>query len=403
MSSPDAISRLLGLLALMLASAKLLGMIFRRLGQPALLGELLAGVLLGGTLFGLVDPRNDVLSAIAEVGFVIFLFQIGLELDIRRFLGVLPAATLVAFTGVALPFLIGVGYCEAIGLDRDRAIGAGAAITATSLGVTARFLLDQHRLDLPESQVIIGAAVLGNIFGLVMLGVVVDLEQQQSMSPAVVLRSSGLAYGFLLAAVVIGWHLIPWLFRLAGRFEAPGTATALAITVAWTMAYLAVWAGAAQSIGAFFAGLLVSRTPQAERIIREVVPLEKVFVSLAFVFLGANIDLRTLNPMVADNGRTVLLALAITLAAVTGKFLAGYTPFWFRGDKRIVGLGMIPHGEIGLVFAQIGLARGVFDEAMFSAIASMVLVTTFGGLAIFQLVLRSVAMAPGEKKAIAGT
>jgi Kef-type K+ transport system membrane component KefB len=202
-----------------------------------------------------------------------------------------------------------------------------------------------------------------------------------------VLWSSGLAYGFLLATVVLGWYLIPWLFRLTSRFEIAGTATALAITVALTMAYLAELTGAARSVGAFFAGLLVSRTPQADRIIREVVPLEKVLVSLAFVFLGAQIDLRALNPMVSDNGQTVLLALAVTVAAIVGKFLAGFAPFWFRGDKRMIGLGMIPHGEIGLVFAQIGLDKGVFDQTVFSAIASMVLVTTFAGLAIFQAVL----------------
>jgi Kef-type K+ transport system membrane component KefB len=264
------------------------------------------------------------------------------------------------------------------------AVGAGAAITATSLGVTARFLSDLNRLDQPESDVILGAAIVGNIFGLVMLGIVIDLAQEKDLSPLSVVWDSGLAYGFLLAAVLLGLYLIPWLFRLASRYEVPGTATGLAITVALTMAWLAALTGAAQSVGAFFAGLLVSRTPQASRIIREVIPMEKVVVSIAFVYLGVQIDLRALNPVESDHGRTILVALAVTLAAVAGKFVAGYAAFWFPGNKRMVGLGMIPHGEIGLVFAQLALVRGVFDRAVFSAVAFMVLVTTFAGLAVLQ-------------------
>jgi Kef-type K+ transport system membrane component KefB len=380
----DEITNFLGLVALMLASAKVLGMLARQIGQPPLLGEMLAGVLLGSSLFGVVNADNQLLHALSEVGFIIFLFQIGLELDLRRFLSVLPAATPVAVVGVLLPFLLGFLLCEAVGLGRHVSIGAAAAITATSLGVTARFLSDLNRLEESESQVILGAAILGNIFGLVMLGVVIDLVEAKDVTLRSVVWDSGLAYGFLLTAVALGLYAIPVLFRIASRFEVAGTATGLAVTVALTMAWLAALAGAAQSVGAFFAGLLVARTPQAERIVREVVPLEKVFVSLAFVFLGAQIDLRALNPAVADNGKTVLVALALTLAAVAGKFFAGYAAVWYRGDKRMIGLGMIPHGEIGLVFAQIALARRVFDQSVFSAVAFMVLVTTFAGLAVFQ-------------------
>jgi Kef-type K+ transport system membrane component KefB len=380
----DDMTKLLGVLALMLVSAKLMGMLFRRIGQPPLLGEMSAGILLGSTFVGIVDPSNQVLHALSQLGFIIFLFQIGLELDIRRFLGVMPVATAVAVVGVLLPFALGFLLCQAVGLGVHKAVAAGAVITATSLGVTARFLSDLNRLEQPESAVILGAAILGNIFGLVMLGVVIDMTEEKDVSLLRVIVDSGLAYGFLLAAVLIGLYVTPRLFQLASRFEVPGTATGLAITVALSMAWLAALTRAAQSVGAFIAGLLVARTPQAGRIVREVIPLERVFVSIAFVFLGAQIDLRALNPVEGDNGRTILAALAVTLAAVAGKFAAGYAPFWFSGNKRLVGLGMIPHGEIGLVFAQMALVRGIFDRALFSAVAFAVLMTTFAGLAVLQ-------------------
>src|SRR5262249_25010799 len=163
----------------------------------------------GGTCFGLVDPGNQVLHALSELGFIIFLFQVGLELDIRRFLGVMPAATAVALVGVILPFALGFLFSHAVGLGIHPAVAAGAA---TSLGVTARFLSDLNRLEQPESAVILGGAILGNIFGLLMLGMVIDMMQDRDVSVVRVVWDSSLAYGFLLVAVLVGLWVTPRLF-----------------------------------------------------------------------------------------------------------------------------------------------------------------------------------------------
>lgn len=381
------VTTFLGLVALMLASAKVFGLLAKRFRQPPLLGEMVAGILLGNSLLGFIDPEDVALKALADFGFVIFLFQVGLELNVSRFLSVLRPATLVAIASVALPYIFGYLVCRGVGLENHVAIGVGAAITASSLGVVARTLSDLKRLEDPESQVILGAAVLGNIFGLILLGAVADMARGLDVTLGGVAWQSAKAYGFLLAVLAVGHVVVPWLFRHVSRVELPGTATALAVTLALALAWLADRAGAARAVGSFFGGLLAARTPQAERVTREVMHLEQVLVSLAFVFLGAQIDLRTLDPMETAYRQTLLLGLLLTAAAVAGKFLAGQAAIGFPGSKKAVGVGMITHGEIGFVFAHIGLSSGVFDRSVFSAIAFMVIVTSFAGIALLQYLM----------------
>jgi Kef-type K+ transport system membrane component KefB len=374
------ITQLLGLLALMLVSAKALGIVARGFGVPALLGEMIAGVLLGQSVFGLVDADNKALQAIATFGFVIFLFQTGLELDLQQFLAALTPATPVAILGAMLPFLLGYAACTTLGLPTEVSLGVGAALTATSLGVTARLLSDLGRLKEPESQVILAGAILGNVLGLVMFGVVADYAGGEEVSVARVALTSSFTYGFLLLTLLPGCYVIPGVIRTVSRFEVPGMVTSVAVTVALGMAALAVWAGSVSAVGAFLAGLLVARAPQGAQVRRDVVHLEQVLVSLAFVFLGAEIDLRALSPLGESGGRLLMVGLTVTGASVVGKFLAGFGPFWLRANKRVIGMGMVPHGEIGLLFAQVGLANAVYDREIYSAVAFTVIVTTFLGV-----------------------
>jgi Kef-type K+ transport system membrane component KefB len=365
------------LLAVMLAVAKLFGALAQRIGQPAVLGELLAGVVLGMSVAGVVNPKNEVLHLLSELGVVILLFEIGLETDLVQLMRVGGASTVVAVVGVILPFALGYGVCLMLGLDNIIGVVAGATLTATSVGITARVLSDLNRLHEPESQIVIGAAVIDDVVGLVILAVVAGLTQGQEVTALGVARITALAFGFLVGTLLLGGLIIPRLVPWVSKLNLLGTPTILALLLAFGLAWLAHVAGSALIIGAFAAGLLVRKTPQAHDMERGVAQLGHFFVPLFFVIVGAAVDVRVFNPVDPANRTTLLVGGLLIAAAVIGKFLAGYAPFWFKGNKKVIGVGMIPRGEVGLIFAQMGLDSNVFDTGLFGAVTLMVMVTTF--------------------------
>lgn len=371
------VPQFLGLLVIMLGAAKLFGALAQFIGQPAVLGELVAGVVVGASVMGWVDPKNEVLHLLSELGVVILLFEIGLETDLRKLLQVGGAAAAVAIVGVTLPFALGYAVCWMLGLGNLVAIVAGASLTATSVGITARVLSELNRLQETESQIILGAAVIDDVIGLVILAVVVGLTQGQEVTVFGVAKTTGIAFGFLIGTLLIGKFIVPPLVRWISRVDLPGTPTILAIMLAFGLAWLASVAGSAMIIGAFAAGLLLRDTPHAHEIERGVAHLGHFFVPLFFVAVGAAVDVRVLNPFFPENQQTLLIGGLLIVAAIVGKFLAGYAPFWINANKKVIGVGMIPRGEVGLIFAQMGLAGGVFDPGLFSAVTLMVMVTTF--------------------------
>ena len=367
----------LGLLVAILGAAKLFGTLAQWIGQPAVLGELCAGVILGGSVLGIVDPKVEVLHLLSELGVIILLFAIGLETDLKKLLKVGGASSAVAIAGVVLPFAFGYVACLLLGLSNLVAIVAGATLTATSVGITARVLSDLNRLQETESQIILGAAVIDDVVGLIILAVVAGVATGEGISVLGVAGTTLSAFGFLAGTLIIGRAVVPWLVRRLSRIDLPGTATMLTLLLAFGLAWLASQAGSATIIGAFAAGLLIRETPNAHEIERGIANLGHFFVPIFFVVVGAAVDLTVFNPLHSENHKTLLIGVALITAAVFGKYIAGYAPFWIRGNKRVIGVGMIPRGEVGLIFAQMGLTSGVFDAAMFSAVALMVMVTTF--------------------------
>ena len=378
------IPHFLGLLVLLLFAAKLLGVLAQRVGQPAVLGELLAGVLVGASVLGWVDAGNaekhgehEVLHVFAEIGVVLLLFQIGLETDLTKLLQVGGAAAMVAAVGVALPFALGYGVCRLLGQSNLVAVVAGASLTATSVGITARVLADLGRLQEPESQIILGAAVIDDVIGLIILSVVSGLTDGGDVSVLDVAKITGIAFGFLIATLVVGRFVVPPLFAFLGQLRVPGLLVIAAVVLAFSLAWLAHEAGSAVIIGAFAAGLLLAKVPQAKEIEHGVVELGHFFVPLFFVNVGAAVDVRVFNPFDVANHQTLLVGSLLIVVAVLGKFLAGYAPYWIRGKKSVIGVGMVPRGEVGLIFAQKGLDSHVFQAGLFSAVTLMVMVTTF--------------------------
>ena len=372
-----SVSQFLGLLVVMLAAAKLCGALAKAVGQPTVLGELMAGVLLGTSVLGIVNPQVEVVHLLAELGVILLLFAIGLETDLRKLLRAGGTSASVAAVGVALPFVLGYAACRLLGLPNLDAIVAGSALTATSVGITARILSDLGRLQEPESQIILGAAVIDDIIGLVILTVVAGLIAGEQVTILGVARITAVAFGFLVMTLVVGRYLVPRLVGLASRMDLPGTSTILAVILAFGLAWLADKAGSAVIIGAFAAGLLLAGTPKAHEIEHGVTELGNFFVPLFFVSVGAAVDVRVFNPLESANQQTLVIGGILILVAVVGKFAAGYAAPWFKGKKSVIGVGMIPRGEVGLIFAQMGLASGVFDARLFSAVTLMVMVTTF--------------------------
>ena len=371
------VAQFLGLLVVMLAAARLCGALAKAVGQPTVLGELVAGVLLGSSVLGLVDPKVEVVHLLAELGVILLLFAIGLETDLRKLLQVGGTSAAVATVGVVLPFALGYAACRLLGLPNLVAIVSGAALTATSVGITARVLSDLGRLQEPESQIVLGAAVIDDVIGLVILTVVAGLAQGEQVTAPGVARITGVAFGFLIATLVGGSLVVPHLVKAASRIDLPGTTTILAVILSFGLAWLADRAGSAVIIGAFAAGLLLARTPRAHEIEHGVTELGNFFVPLFFVSVGASVDVRAFNPLDPANRSTLLVGGLLIAAAVVGKFAAGYAAPWFKGRKDVIGVGMIPRGEVGLIFAQMGLSSGVFDARLFSAVTLMVMVTTF--------------------------
>src|SRR5690606_8782933 len=366
------IEAFLFILVAILGTAKLLGELAERIGQPAVLGELIAGVVLGRSLLGIVDPDEEVIHLLAEVGVIVLLFEIGLETDIKRLLKVGAASSVVAVVGVAAPFLLGYLTVSAMGLQTLPAIVIGAALTATSVGITARVLSDLGRLQEPESQIVLGAAVIDDIVGLIILAVVSQILAGGELTAGTVGLITAKAFGFVIGVVVIGSFVVPpvfnWLSRV-GREETLGT---MALAFAFLIAYLANEVGSALIVGAFAAGLVLGPTPHSHVVEHGVLRLSMLFVPIFFVWVGAAVDVRTFaDPQVLIVGGSLIAV------AIVGKFVAGFAPFWFKGRKSVIGVGMIPRGEVGLIFAQMGLTTGALTSGLFSAITLMVMVTTF--------------------------
>jgi len=361
---------LLALIAIFVA-AKLFGEIAERLGQPAVLGELLGGVLIGVSGLRLVDPHDVTIHLLSELGVILLLFVIGLETDLKQLMRVGGSATAVAIVGVALPLAGGIAFGQFLGMSMMVSVFLGAALTATSVGITARVLSDLGHLKDPESQVILGAAVVDDIIGLVLLTLIGTLAEGGALTFLGVGRIVLVAFGFVLLAIVIGSQLAPMLIRAIDRIHVARGLFFASLLFALLLAYLASRVGSAIIIGSFAAGLVLARTHRGKDIEREVHDIAQFFVPIFFVVVGAAVDIRSIR------GETIWIGLGLTAIGIVGKVAAGFV-VWKKGLRRIViGVGMIPRGEVGLIFAQIGLSTKLLSTGLYSAVAMMIMLTTF--------------------------
>lgn len=383
-------------LAIILVLARLGGALFERLRLPAVLGELMAGVLLGNLgLFGIHDfdalKSVETVEALSQIGVLFLLFQVGLESDIGKMAAVGASATLVAILGVVAPMLLGLGVSELFLKDHHILSHwfVGATLAATSVGITARVLGDLGKSGSVEGRVILGAAVIDDVLGLVVLAVVTGLIEAANAGRAFdamgLLAIVGKALGFLVAAIVVGRWLSKVTFRFAARLKGEGLLLSFGIAFCFLVSFLAGKAGLAPIVGAFAAGLVLEdvhyealreRDTHKRDLHHLMEPLAGFLVPVFFVLMGMGVDL-------AVFGQPGVLGFAavLTLAAVVGKQACSLGVLDKGADRLAIGLGMIPRGEVGLIFASIGRTlhiggERVVDDMVYSAVVVMVAVTT---------------------------
>jgi Kef-type K+ transport system membrane component KefB len=389
---------LLGL-AVILIVAKLGSELFERIKQPAVLGELVAGIIVGNlALSGFMAAEslktNEIIGALAEIGVIILLFEVGLESNLGEMLEVGWSSLLVAVAGVIVPFFLGWGV-SAYFIPNEARLGhvfIGATLCATSVGITARVLKDMGRLQAREARIILGAAVIDDVLGLLILAVVAGAIKAAATGAALSMPDVGIIAGksvaFLFGAVAIGHYVTPHIFRRAGRFESRGVLLALSLSFCFLLAWVAALVGLAPIVGAFAAGLVLDEVhfetfeeKGKHGLQRLIAPVSAVLVPIFFVLMGLKVDLRAF-------ARVELLGFAacLTAAAILGKQICSLAVAERGLNRLAVGLGMIPRGEVGLIFAGIGAtlmlpnAQGVMERVInadtFGVIVIMVIVTT---------------------------
>ncbi len=386
---------LLYALVIILLAAKLGGHVMERFGQPAVLGELIFGVILGNMIllgvpwFEFVKGQ-EALMVMAEIGVILLLFEVGLESTVADMMKVGLSSLLVAILGITAPFFMGWGVAAWFLPESSIYVHLfiGATLTATSVGITARVLKDMGRLQDKESRIILGAAVIDDIMGLVILAVISGVIASVNAGTAGV--SSGLvlwiiakAMIFLVGAVVLGGWLIPRIFKVALKVKGTGVLLTVALIFCFGVSYLAELAGLASIVGAFAAGLILENvhykgfTERGEHELEELLhPLAVFLIPLFFVQMGMGVDLMSF----ADSG-VLMFAGVLTVAAIVGKQLASLGVIDKGVNRVAVGLGMIPRGEVGLIFASIGAAmmlkgEPVIQPSVYAAVVIMVIVTT---------------------------
>ena len=364
---------LIALVVIWLA-AKLAAEGMERIGQTAVLGELIAGVLIGPGVLGLVH-ESEVIHALAELGVLILLFEVGLECDLARLLKAGPQAILVAVVGVVVPFVAGFGLMRWLGHPMLVAVFVGATLTATSVGITARVLSDLGRLQDSTASVVLGAAVVDDILGLITLAVVTGIAATGRVSPGGIALLGVKSVVFLAVAVFVALRRAPMLVGVIARLRARGALVVSALVFALALAAASEWIGLAAIIGAFAAGLILSRTEPHAQIEERIKPVADLLVPIFFVTVGMKVEPAQLNPF-ADDAQ-LGLALVVTLLAIASKLVAGLAVYQPGVRRWPIGVGMVPRGEVGLIFAGAGLAAGVVGPSLYSALVVVVMLTTF--------------------------
>ena len=423
---PYILTGVLLTLVVVYTMSKLGGELSKRLDLPPVLGELVGGVIVGvSALHLLVFPetgamatdsaimttlqwlghldaeaithifqsQSEAISILAELGVIVLLFEIGLESDLRELGKVGYQAAIVAVIGVVAPFTLGaIGLIALFNIPVIPAVFAGAALTATSIGITSKVLSELGHLKSTEGQIIVGAAVIDDVLGIIVLAVVASLAKTGEVDLLNVIYLIISASAFLLGAILLGKFFNKSFVGIADKLQTRGALLIPAFTFALAMAFLANVIHLEAILGAFAAGLVLDETDKRKELDQQVMPISDILVPIFFVTVGAKADLGVLNPTVTENRAGLIIATFLIAVAIIGKVVTGWAVLGKPGINRLaIGVGMIPRGEVGLVFAGIGSASGVLDKPLEAAIIVMVILTTFLAPPLLQWTLKEQA------------
>jgi len=374
------------ILLIILFSARVFGEIFRKLSFPPVLGELLAGLILGPPTFGIIEI-NEVIKLLAEIGIILLLFEVGLETDLKRLLHSGWMSAFVAIAGFVFPFVLATLVSFYIfNLDLVVSMFIGGTITATSIGITVRVLQDLKKRDSQEGEIVIGAAVLDDIFGVILLAVLYEFSSAGEVNFIHVSKVFIFILGFFIIAPIAAKIIAYLIKKYHDSNKIPGLLPTSVFMLVLFFAWLAKKSGAPEIIGGFAAGLALSRrfflpfgialaadTKFAQKLENEIRPLIYVFTPFFFVAVGLSMNLKEIAWGELD---IWLLFGSIFFIAIIGKILGAlFLPLNFK-KRLIVGVSMVPRGEVGLIFAEMGRINNIFDNYIYASLVLVIVVTT---------------------------
>lgn len=371
----------------MLVSARIAAEIATRLGAPSVIGELAAGIVLGPSVLGWLTP-SEIIQVLAEIGIILLLFDVGLETDIGRLVSAGSRSITMALGGFVIPFVMGYAASRYLfGQEVLVASFVGGTLTATSIGVTVRILRDVNRQNSREGQIVLGAAVIDDILGILLLALLYDFSDSGNLSAGNLGRLA-LFIGVFFVTAPLAAKLISYLIGHYHRVtQIPGLVATTIVSLVMVFAWLAHFVGAPELLGGFAAGLALSRRfflpfgialaqnhRFADEVERDMKPIVQLFTPIFFVTVGLSLDLREID---WSSAFIWLFSLSVGFIAVAGKIAGGHLllrEHWLM--RTAVGVAMVPRGEVGLVFAGVGRAAGIFDGATYAAVVLVIAYTT---------------------------
>ncbi|MFC4762980.1 cation:proton antiporter [Dyella koreensis] len=363
-------------LFIVFVAAQIGGEIAQRLKLPGVVGEIAAGCVVGPSLLGWITPDQIAvgtpLDVLAEIGVVLLLFAVGLETRLEDLKKVGKVAFLVGVLGVIVPFALGGFWAHSSGFDWGKSLFVAAAFVATSAGITARVLQELNALQRTESKVILGAAVIDDILAMLLLGVVVSLQGGEGFNVMHLVTTLAGAIGFIAVIGLGGARAMRWNSSWLDKPHGQHSALAVVLALCLGLAYVSTLFGLAAIIGAFLAGMIASETRQQHTLEKQVQPLLALLTPFFFVITGSKIDLHQLG-----NADALIMLAVVTVIAIISKLAGGFLGALSLGKRgaTIVGFGMVPRGEVGVVIASLGLAAGVFSDRIYAIIVAMSLLT----------------------------
>jgi Kef-type K+ transport system membrane component KefB len=372
-------------LSMILLFAKCFGELATRLNQSEIIGELFAGLILGPSILNIVHS-SSLLFIMSEIGAMILLFDVGLSINIKKFIKVSNVALLVAISGITIPYLFCYIVFTCFNFAKHNALFAAAILTATSIAVTARLFKDYNKLETKEAEIVLGAAFIDDILGIIMLTIISIIVTGKIITTYSIAIICLRIISFFILAILLGL-ILPIIYKYIVKIKQPYTILIVSIAICFMIAVLSVKLELAIIVGSFIAGIILTRTNIIPQIKQDIQPLYAFFVPIFFVSMGSNVKLNIFNPFISNNAKFLIMIIILFIVAFIGKLLSGLIILKKGLDKFLIGISMVPRGEVGLIFANIGLQNHVFGSNYYTVLVTVIMLLTLSTPIILKYLL----------------